>query len=227
MPEPVPRPAFGRVLDLLAILVAVLAFSVAAMTVLDVRGAPAAPGGQGDRAAVRLPETRRDPSPTPAGSAAIPASPARSPAPTPTTEPRIFAAPYFSGGRTYAGLAVQTDTVLTAPFDGAVEVRVYQLISGSVRVGSNIPSLPFFPYLTVTAADRRIIYRPGALGADTELLVRDGQRIGAGEPLFRQSGAGRSSWATFYDPGSPFQVVVSVQALPSGRDLDPLRYFAD
>jgi len=52
--------------------------------------------------------------------------------------------------------------------------------------------------------------------------VRDGQRIGAGEPLFRQSGAGRSSWATFYDPGSPFQVVVSVQALPSGRDLDPL-----
>jgi hypothetical protein len=47
-----------------------------------------------------------------------------------------------------------------------------------------------------------------------------------GGPLFRELGAGRSSWAAFYDPGIPFQVVVSVQAVPSGRDLDPLSFFS-
>jgi hypothetical protein len=32
---------------------------------------------------------------------------------------------------------------------------------GEVRVGSNVPALPFFPYVAVVSADRRIIYREG------------------------------------------------------------------
>jgi len=180
---------------------------------------------------VRLPVTGGDlaRTTTPSTSAMPTASPRMEPSPTPTAapEPRILAAPYVVGGRTYAGLEVQAGTVLAARFDGSVEVRMYQLIGGSIRIGSNVPSLPFFPYVTVVSADRRMTYRAGALGVDTEVLVRDGQLIGAGEPLFRQIGPGRSSWATFYDADSPFQVVVSLQALPSGRELDPLSYFAD
>jgi hypothetical protein len=70
-------------------------------------------------------------------------------------------------------------------------------------------------------------YRPGALGSATELLVRDGQRVTAGESLFRVIGEGRSSWATFYDARVPYQVVVSLQAMPSGRELDALGHFVD
>jgi hypothetical protein len=57
------------------------------------------------------------------------------------------------------------------------------------------------------------------------VLVQDGQQIRVGAPLFRQLGAGPSSWTTFYDPAAPFQVVVSLQAVPSGLDLDPLSVF--
>ena len=76
-----------------------------------------------------------------------------------------------------------------------------------------------------------LVYRGDSLdhltGSDTELLVRDGQLIGTGQPLFRVIGEGRSSWATFYDARVPFQVVVSLQASPSGRELDAFGYFVD
>ena len=250
MQEPASRPAPERPLAVLARLAVVIAVIAGTTLFAVLAGELIVSADRGDRAAVRLPvaggappttlpaspgattSPRPDPSPTPTAPPASPvptASPTTEPSATPTAtpEPRILAAPYLVGGRTYAGLEVQVDTALAARFDGSVEVRIYQLIGGSIRIGSNVPSLPFFPYITVVSADRRMIYRPGALGVDTELLVRDGQRIAVGEPLFRQIGPGRSSWATFYDAGSPFQVVVSLQALPSGRDLDPRDSFAD
>jgi hypothetical protein len=216
MSAPASRPGTGRVLDSLTIVVALVAVVVAvAMLVNAIIGSPSP----------RTPEASGLTA-VPSGSVTLAsASPSPSPTATPTQAPAIVATPYLSGGHTYAGLEVRTGTVVTAARDGVVEVRTYQLIDGSVRVGSNVPSLPFYPYITVVSADTRVTYRTGALGFDVEVLVEDGQQIRVGGPLFRQLGAGRSSWATFYDPGAPFQVVVSVQAVPSGRDLDPLGFF--
>jgi hypothetical protein len=153
------------------------------------------------------------------------ASPSPTPSPTPAP-PSIIASRYRSSGRNYIGLEVQADTSFPARFDGVIELRVYQFINGQVWTGSNVASLPFFPYVTVISSDKRMTYRPGALGSETELLVRDGQRIAEGQPLFRVIGNGRSSWATFYDARAPYQVVVSLQT-PGGRELDALSYFVD
>jgi hypothetical protein len=87
-----------------------------------------------------------------------------------------------------------------------------------------VSTLPFYPYISVIAADRKITYRPGTLGSVTQLLARDGTQVGAGDPLFQLIAQGRSSWTTFYNSVAPYQVVVSLQALPSGRDLDPTPY---
>jgi hypothetical protein len=221
MPESAPRPGTGRVLDGLTFIVAFVAAIVAVAMVVTVIGDRAAPA---DRPSSRTTGTS-GPTAVPSGSATLaPASP--SPTVTPSRAPAIVATQYLSGGHTYAGLEVRTGTVVAAALDGVVEVRMYQLIDGSVRVGSSVPSLPFYPYITVVSAESRMTYRPGALGSDVEVVVADGEQIRVGGPLFREVGAGRSSWATFYDPGIPFQVVVSVQAVPSGRDLDPLSFFS-
>jgi len=221
MPESAPRSRSGRVLDGLTFIVAFVAAIVALAMVVAVISDRAAPV---DRPSSRTTRTS-GPTAVPSGSATLaPASP--SPTVTASQAPAIVAAQYLSGGHTYAGLEVRTGTVVTAALDGVVEVMMYQLIDGSVRVGSSVPSLPFYPYITVVSADSRMTYRPGALGSDVEVLVADGEQIRVGGPLFRELGAGRSSWATFYDPGIPFQVVVSVQAVPSGRDLDPLSFFS-
>jgi hypothetical protein len=178
-------------------------------------------------AVVRIPSTAQTPTAVPSARASVAASsasaaPPATPAPSPAPVPAITVSPYQSAGHSYAGIEVRPGTALLAPLEGTVEVRLYQYINNEVRVGSNVPSLPFFPYVTVTSLDRRLTFRPGALGRDTEMLVSDTQRVGVGAPLFRVIGPGRSSWATFYDPTIPFQVVASLQSLPSGRDLDPL-----
>ncbi len=111
-----------------------------------------------------------------------------------------------------------------APFAGTVEVLTYQFIDGEVRLGSNVASLPFYSYISVVAADKKITYRPGTLGVVTEVLAQNGTRVGAGDELFRLVAPGRSSWATFYNSSVPYQVVVSLQAVPSGRDLDATPY---
>ncbi|MDQ6859423.1 MAG: hypothetical protein M3Z65_10550, partial [Chloroflexota bacterium] len=135
---------------------------------------------------------------------------------------------YSSAGHRYAGIQMRAGTAMRAPLAGTVEVRLYQYIGNEVRVGSNVASVPFFAYVTVVTPDRRLTFRPGALGVDTEVLVQDGQRVAVGDPLFRATGPGRSSWATFYDPTIPFQVVVSLNLVPSGLDGDPLiDYLAD
>ncbi len=185
------------------------------------------------------PSLSPSPSPSPSVSPAVLsdiATPNPSPAaaPTPAPSPTETAAPtevpialtsFRFGGRSYVGIVVpEVGRTFAAPFAGTVEVLVYQFIDGEVRVGSNVPTLPFYPYVSVVAADRKITYRPGTLGSVTELLARDRTQVGAGDPLFRLVAPGRSSWATFYNSSAPYQVVVSLQGLPSGRDLDPTPY---
>jgi hypothetical protein len=147
------------------------------------------------------------------------------PSPTPPSE-AVAIAPYTSGGRRYAALRAPVGHVYVAPIAGTVRVQMYQLIDGEVRIGSFVPSLPFFPYITVESADRRVIFRPGALNADTELLVKDREQAEPGTPLFKTVGEGASSWRTFYDRGVTANVIVSVAMLPSGAEVDPVAFFA-
>jgi hypothetical protein len=161
-------------------------------------------------------------SPTPVATEAPPTV-----APTPTAPPRKLTA-FRSGGHSYLGITTaESQPVFAAPFAGKVEVRTYQFIDGEVRIGSNVPSLPFFPYVAVSSGERRIVFRPGALGSATELLVTDGMAVQAGDALFRLlSPGGLSSWATFYDRNAPYQVVVSLQPTNGSGDLDPSVYFS-
>jgi biotin carboxyl carrier protein len=183
--------------------------------------------------------TSSTPSPTPSEQRAVlsdvatpnPApteSPAPSATPTPAPTPVALALAGFRfGGRTYVGVEVpDANTTFAAPFAGTVEVRTYQFIDGEVRVGSNVATLPSFPYISIITSDRKMTYRPGTLGVVTEVLATDGTTVAAGEPLFRLVALGRSSWATFYNANAPYQVVVSLQSLPSGRDLDPSIYLS-
>lgn len=164
------------------------------------------------------------PSPT-AAPTAPPASATPTPTPSPTPDP-LTATAYTSSGKRYAALSAPVGYVYRAPIAGTVQVRRYQLINGEVRVGSEVASLPFFPYVTLESAERRIIYRPGALNADTELLVKDGDRVELGTPLFKTIGEGASSWRTFYDRGVTANVMASVAALPSGAEVDPVAFLA-
>ena len=180
------------------------------------------------------------PSPSPAVSPAVlsdiatpnpspTATPTAAPSPTHTATPTapLALTSFRFGGRSYVGIVVpEVGRTFVAPFVGTVEVRTYQFIDGEVRQGSNVPSLPFFPYISVVSADQKITYRPGTLGAVAEILARDGAQVGAGDPLFRLVAAGRSSWTTFYNASAPYQVVVSLQGMPSGRDLDPTIYIS-
>jgi hypothetical protein len=162
--------------------------------------------------------------------------PSSTPTPTQTPEPlpTQTAAPTPSplaltrfgfSGRSYVGVVVpDADRTFVAPFAGRVEVVTYQFIDGEVRVGSAIATLPFYPYISVVAPDRKITYRSGMLGSVTELLTRDGTAVTAGDPLFRLLTLARSSWTTFYNSSAPYQVVVSLQSMPSGRDLDAAVY---
>ena len=162
-------------------------------------------------------------SPTPA-STPPPAAATPTPAPSTTPDP-LTATPYSSSGKRYAALRAPVGYTLAAPFAGAVTVRRYQLIGGELRVDSLLPGVPFFPYVTLESADRRVIFRPGALDVDTDVTVKDGDRVAAGAPLFTISGEGASSWHTFYDRGVTANVIASVMALPSGSELDPVAFF--
>jgi hypothetical protein len=166
-------------------------------------------------------------SPSPTATTAPTAAPAT---PTPTPSPQATADPmtataYSNSGKRYAALRAPVGYAYTAPFAGTVSVRRYQLIDGQVRVDSIFPGLPYFPYITLESADRRVIFRPGALDVDTALIAKDGDRVAAGAPLFKTIGDGASSWRTFYDRGVTANVIASVAALPSGSELDPVAFF--
>ena len=185
------------------------------------------------------PSASPSPTPSPTVSPAVLsdiATPNPSPAATATAERASIetAAPtgaalsltsFRFGGRSYVGIVVaEIGRTFAAPFAGTVEISTYQFIDGEVRLGSNVSTLPFYPYVSVVAADRKITYRPGTLGSVTQLLARDGAQVGAGDPLFQLMREGRSSWTTFYNSVAPYQIVVSLQRMPSGQDLDPTPY---
>lgn len=150
------------------------------------------------------------PSPSPSATPPLSASPT---APPPVTTPYSF------GGRSYTGVALAPGAAVVAPFDGRLELLRYQIISGQIRRDSQTAGIPVYPYVIVNAADgRRLTYRPGALGVDSELLAQEGQ-VSAGGALFRVTGTGPSSWRDFYDPGVDFQIVVSLIS-QTGADLD-------
>jgi len=172
---------------------------------------------------IRTPFASPASSPTPASTPPA-ASATPTPAPSPTRDP-LSATPYSNSGKRYAALRAPVGYVFTAPVAGTVTVRRYQFISGEVRVDSIVPGLPFFPYVTLESADRRIIFRPGALDVDTEVSVKDGDRVTPGAPLFKVIGDGASSWHTFYDRGVTANVIASVVALPSGAEVDPVAFF--
>ncbi len=171
------------------------------------------------------PPTTAPASPTPPASPTDPPS-TSTPTPPPAARPEaLTVTAYTSGGRRYAALRAPVGYEYTSPLAGTVQIRLYQLIEGEVRVGSNIPTLAFYPYVIVTAADRRVTFRPGANNVDTELLVPDGARVEPGSPLFKTIGAGASSWATFYDRGVTANVIASVVALPGETEVDPVAFF--
>ena len=174
----------------------------------------------------------------PAPIAAVPAPPAiTAPAPAaaaPAALAPAVAAPvskvtlevYRNGGRRYTGVSAYVGTTVLAPSAATVQVRTYQLLDGDVRIGTSVPSLPFFSYVVLTTANGKLTYRPGALRSDTELLVEDGDEVAEGTPLFKVVGTGASSWATFYDSSVSYNVVVSLVAIPSGADLDAAPFIA-
>ncbi len=139
--------------------------------------------------------------------------------------PAISATPYRSGGRAYAALVADPGATIDAPLAGRIEVRLYQLISGQVRTGANVAGLAYYPYVLVRSNDRVLTLRPGALDVDTELLVKDGAIVTAGTPLLRVTGAGASSWRSFYDRTLEAQVVASLTNA-AGADLDAVSLFA-
>jgi len=217
----------GLGMSVLGIAFVVSQFATGQGSVAQATSSPAAPAV--NAAAIALVTTTPTPSPpsTPSPTLAPTAAPAvqtPTPSPSPTADP-MTAAAYTGSGKRYAALSAPVGYVFLAPLAGTVRVSLYQLIDGEVRVGSSVPSLPFFPYVTLESADRRIIYRPGALNADTELLVKNGDRAEIGTPLFKTIGAGASSWRTFYDRGVTANVIASVVALPSGSELDPVAFF--
>ena len=219
----------GLGMSVLGIAFVVSQFAAGQGSVVQATSSPAAPTVSAAAIAVvtatptppSLPTS--SPSPTVAPTAAL-AAPTLTPTPSATTNPMTVAA-YTSSGKRYAALSAPVGYVFLAPLAGTVHVSLYQLIDGDVRVGSSVPSLPFFPYVTLESSDRRIIYRPGALNADTELLVKNGDRAEIGTPLFKTIGEGASSWRTFYDRGVTANVIASVAALPSGSELDPVAFF--
>ncbi|HKY51886.1 MAG TPA: hypothetical protein VJP45_11580, partial [Candidatus Limnocylindria bacterium] len=134
------------------------------------------------------------PSPTSATTTAAPATAFPTAAATAASAaPTLAVEPYTNGGRRYAALSAPLGYVYLSPIAGRVLVNTYQLIDGEVRVGSFVPSLPFFPYITVESGDRRVIFRPGALNVDTAMLIKDGERAEPGTPLFKTIGDGASS----------------------------------
>ena len=163
-------------------------------------------------------QTVRSPSPTPTPSPTP--VPTATPSPTPTPSPRTPSlVPYAFGGRSYTGVELGVGWTVLAPYDGRIELHFYQLLDGQIREDTAAAGVPRYVYVEAYATDgRRMRFRPGALGPDTELIAKDGL-VKAGDGLFRVIGEGPSSWRDFYDPSIEFQIVVSLQSA-AGNDFD-------
>jgi hypothetical protein len=162
-------------------------------------------------------QTVRSPSPTP-----TPAAPAFTPTPTPTPTPTrrpLALSAYTCIDRPCTGAHLGAGWTVLAPYDGRVELHIYQYLDGQPREFTDVAGVAKYPYVEVFAADgRRMRYRPGALGTATELIAKEGQ-IRAGDELFRVTTEGPSSWREFYDRNVTFQIVISLTSA-GGADLD-------
>lgn len=173
----------------------------------------------------------RTASPAPSGAqsaagtrTAVPVSPTAPPAtaaPTATPDP-IIVTGYTGQGLRLAALTIPAGYTVGSPIAGRVTVVLYQFIDGEIRSGADAAGVPKFPYIFVRSADREIKLRPGAVDRDVQLLVKDGDTVAAGAPLFKTVTTGASSWRTFYDAAVSAQVMVSVTAQPAGTELDPV-----
>ena len=151
-------------------------------------------------------------------------APTATPVPTPTKDPLLVTA-YTSQGLRLAALGMPVGYTLTSPIAGTVTVIVYQFIDGEIRSGADLQDRPSFPYVLIRSSDREIKLRPGALDKDVQIMVKDGDTIAAGAPVFRIVGPGASSWATFYDKAVTAQVIASVTSRPQGTEVDPVPVF--
>ncbi len=192
-----------------------------AVTVAPTIVLPVVPAATAASVAVTPPTAAPATEPAPAAAVAPVAAPVAAVAPVAAP---VEVSAYRSGGRAYAALVVAPGTELASPLAGRAEVRTYQLINGEIRTGANVAGLPYYPYVVVRSGDRVLTLRPGALGADSELLVGDGATVGLGTPLVRVIGGGASSWRVFYDRTLEAQVVVSLTT-SGGADLDAVPLF--
>lgn len=206
---------FGFVLYILAAVVVLGGQYVADVAGSKTAASPSASASPTPRAATVTAAATVSPSPVTT----------RSASPSPTRDP-LGVAPYVNGGRRFAALTAPVGYTLNSPIAGTVSVVVYQLLDGDIRVGSNVPSEPFYPYVTISSPDLKLVLRPGALKRDVELVVKDGDTIRAGAPLFTFVGSGASSWHAFYDSTLSAQVLASVTASSSGAQLDPVALFS-
>ena len=164
-------------------------------------------------------QTLRSPSAPPTASARPAASPTASPTPTPSRKPMTLTA-YSCIDRPCTGVQLGAGWTVLAPFDGRVELHLYQLVDGQIREFTDVAGQPKYPYVEVVALDgRRMRYRPGALETATQLIAKDAAPVRAGDDLFRVTSEAPSSWREFYDDRITFQIVVSLTSA-GGTDLD-------
>ncbi len=149
-------------------------------------------------------------------------SPTPAPTPAPTTDPMVVTA-YQGQGLRLAAIKIPTGYTFTSPIAGKVSIELYQFADGQIKTGFD--DQPTYPYIYVTSADRKIKLRPGVIDKDIQMLVKDGDTVSAGAPLFRTLTTGASSWATFYDASVTAQVVGSAIALPANVEIDPVPIF--
>lgn len=149
-------------------------------------------------------------------------SPTATPKPTDTPDPMTVSA--FTGQNLrLAAITLPAGYTFRAPFAGKVSIALYQYVDGNIRTG--VAGQPTYPYIFITAADREIKIRPGAIDRDIQMIVKDGDTVEAGAPLFKTLTTGASSWATFYDSNVSAQVVVSAVSLPGAAGIDPVPIF--
>jgi hypothetical protein len=132
---------------------------------------------------------------------------------------------YSGQGLRLAALTIPANYTLTSPIAGRITIVTYQFVDGEIRTGADSAGVPSYPYIFVRSADREVKIRPGAIDRDVQLLVKDGDTVGVGTPLFKTITSGASSWKTFYDGNLSAQVLVSVTAQPSGAEVDPVPLF--
>jgi hypothetical protein len=149
-------------------------------------------------------------------------SPTATPKPTDTPDPMTVSA--FTGQNLrLAAITIPAGYVFRAPFAGKVSIDLYEFVDGQIRTG--VTDQPTYPYIYIRANDRQIKLRPGAIDRDIQMIVKDGDTVEVGAPLFKTLTTGASSWATFYDDSVTAQIVASAVAEPSGIGIDPVPLF--